>query len=124
MIRLKMLCMALLCGMLFMGAEAVVIDSPADGSGSIWDADPVAGRTFGMNGGSPLTQTTLYKKISGSWTAIASASEAESTDANGGFSYIPHAQSVFTASGDYMVIVAVMDLYTMVQASDANTWHI
>lgn len=112
-----------------LGAVSITIDTPASGSGAIWDCTTVDGTTTDCANGSPVSGS-LFKWVNGAWSNQNPLGPLQltATAQDGTWTTSPDStlgtQSTFTATGDYKVEVTVTDNDTMVSDMDNNTWTI
>lgn len=113
---------------LLMGAVTITINTPPDGSGSVWNCTSVDGTTTDCAQGSPVTGS-LYKLNGSTWSTQRPLGPLKSTSTNNNSwdTEPDDTQSVgntFSSNGDYKVRVSVMDNATMASAFDQNYWTI
>lgn len=120
---LSVTCSFMIC---VMGAVTITINNPPDGNGAVWDTDPVDGTTTDCANGSSVTGT-LRKKEGANWALLGAVSLTATND-TGDWTTSPDltsgAKNSYTASGEYKVVMEVMDNDTFASDTDENFWTI
>lgn len=109
-----------------MGAVTITINTPPDGSGSVWDCTSVDGTTTDCAQGSPVSGR-LYKWNGSAWTSPSPLGPLALTATNNNtWSTTPDigVGTTYSSPGDYKVRATVMDNATFASASDENFWDI
>jgi hypothetical protein len=111
-----------------MGAVTITINTPPDGSGSVWNCATVDGTTTDCAQGSPVSG--ILSKWNGStWISASPLGPLALTATNNNtWSTAPDTTlgvgTTFSSSGNYRVRATVMDNATMTSDLDENFWTI